>query len=65
MKISPVFPFLYPYALEQQGLSFLHTHGCLLMTWDNLRLPNFEVASLVQVSQQPESEFHVLCEMTS
>src|ERR1022692_3928849 len=34
------------------------------VAWDNLCLPNFKVASLVQVSQQAESEFHVLCEMT-
>src|SRR5437868_1824025 len=34
------------------------------MAWDNFRLPNLKVASLVQVSQEAESEFHSLCEMT-
>jgi len=34
------------------------------MAWDNFCLPNLKVAPLVQVSQQAESEFHGLCEMT-
>ena len=43
----------------------LQTHGSHIpVAWGNLSLPGFKVASLVQLSQQAESEFHVLREMT-
>src|SRR6266852_9481660 len=66
VEVPTVFPLLHPDTLEQESLScHLHTHGSHIpVAGDNFCLPNFKVASLVQVSQQAESEFHVLCEMT-
>ena len=62
VEVPTVFSLLHPDALEQESLScHLHTHGSHIpVAWDNFCLPNFKVASLVQVSQQAESEFHVL-----
>src|SRR6202162_2021108 len=61
-----VFSLLHRDALEQESLScHLQIHGSHVpMAGDNFCLPNLKVASLVQVSQQAESEFHVLREMT-
>src|ERR1700730_8451899 len=66
VEVPTVFPLLHPDALEQESLScHLQTHGSHIpVAGDNFCLPNFKVASLVQVSQQAESEFHVLGEMT-
>src|SRR6202022_1432731 len=66
VEVPTVFPLLHPDALEQESLPcHLQTHGSHIpVAGDNFCLPNFKVASLVQVSQQAESEFHVLCEMT-
>jgi hypothetical protein len=65
-EVPTVFPLLHLDALEQESSScHLHTHGSHIpVAWDNFCLPNFKVASLVQVSQQAESEFHVLRETT-
>jgi len=66
LEVPTAFPLLHPDALEQESLScHLHTHiGHIPVAWDNFCLPNFKVASLVQVSKQAESEFNVLCETT-
>src|ERR1700730_10750270 len=66
VEVATVFPLLHPDALEQESLSFhLHTHGSHIpVAWENFCLPNFKVASLVQVSQQAESESYFLREMT-
>jgi hypothetical protein len=66
LEVPTVFRLLHPDALEQESLScHRQTHGSHIpVAWDNFCLPNFKVASLVQVSQQAESEFNVLCEMT-
>jgi len=60
LEVPTVFHLLHPDALEQESLScHLHTHiGHIPVAWDNFCLPSFKVASLVQVSQQAESEFH-------
>src|ERR1019366_6097765 len=61
--------FLLPHSdgREQESFScYLHTHVSQVpMAWDNLGLPDLKVASLVQVPEQAESEFHVPCEMTT
>src|ERR1035437_2467712 len=53
MEVATVFRLLHPEALEQESLScHRHTHGSHIpVAWDNFCLPNFKVASLVQVSQ--------------
>jgi len=65
VEVPMVFPLLHPDALEQESFScHLQTHGGHIpVAWDNFCLPNFKVASLVQVSQQAEAEFYVLCEV--
>ena len=66
VEVPTVFSLLHPDALEQESLScHLHAHARHIpVAWGNFCLPNFKVASLVQVSQQAEAEFHALCEMT-
>jgi hypothetical protein len=66
LEAPTLFNLLHSDALEQESLScHLQTHGSHIpVAWDNFCLPNFKVASLVQVSQQAESELHVLREMT-
>jgi hypothetical protein len=66
MEVPTAFPLLHRDALEQESLScHLQTQGSHIpVAWENFCLPNFKVTSLVQMSQQAESEFHVLCEMT-
>src|SRR4029077_1121954 len=66
VEVPTVFSLLHPDALEQESLPcHLHADGRHIpVAGDNFFLPNFKVASLVQVSQQAEAEFHVLCEMT-
>ena len=61
-----VFLFLHINGREHESFPcHLQTQGSHVpMAGDNFCLPNLKVASLVQVSQQAESEFHGLCEMT-
>src|ERR1700730_7461264 len=66
MEVPTVLPLLHHDALKQESLAcHLHTYGRHIpVARDDFCLPNFKVASLVQVPQQAEAEFHVLCEMT-
>jgi hypothetical protein len=52
-EVPTVFPFRHPDAFEQESLPcHLQTHGRHIpVARDNFCLPNFEVASLVQMSQ--------------
>jgi hypothetical protein len=53
LEVPTVLSFLHPDAFEQESLSsHLQAHGSHIpVAWDNLCLPNFKVASLVQLSQ--------------
>ena len=66
LEVPIVFPLLLTDSREQERFPcHLQTQGSQVpMPWDNFCLLNLKVASLVQVSQQAESEFHGLCEMT-
>src|SRR5450759_2468071 len=61
--------FLLPHSDGREQESFssdLHTHVSQVpMAWDNFCLPDLKMASLVQVSQQAEAEFHVPRETTT
>src|ERR1700676_808266 len=61
-----VFLFLHINGREHESFPCdLQTQGSHVpMAGDNFCLPDLKVTSLVQVSQQAESEFHRLCKMT-
>ena len=66
VEILVVFLLLHNDIREQKRFAcHLQTQGSHVpMAGDNFCLRDLKVASLVQVSQQTESEFHRLCEMT-
>src|ERR1700731_2689609 len=66
VEVPMVFPLLHTDGREQESFPcHLHTQGSRVpMAGGNFCLPNLKVTSLVQVSQQAESESHGLCEMT-
>src|ERR1019366_3468446 len=61
-----VFLLLHADGREHESFPFhLQTESSHVpMAGDNFCLPNLKVAALAQGSQQAESEFHALCEMT-
>ena len=66
VEVPIVFLLLHTDPREQESFPcHFQIHGSHVpMAGDNFCLPNLKVASLVQVSQQAESEFHGLCEMS-
>lgn len=66
VEVPMVFLLLHTDPREQESFPcHFQIHGSHVpMAGDNFCLPNLKVASLVQVSQQAESEFHGLCEMS-